>query len=245
VLQDLSKIYGSGVEVRALDGINLNINAGEFVAIVGPSGSGKSTLLNMIGLLDTPSSGRIFLKGIDVSRASPDERARLRNRELGFVFQYHHLIPEFSALENVMMPMLIAGKSKAEAKEKSRELLVSVGLGERLDNRPNQLSGGQNQRVAVARALVNGPSIVIGDELTGNLDTKSSQLIYDLLRDLNKKINQTFILVTHDMTLAEKTDRILRIVDGKIVCELRRKGDTFSTSEVCDLGEDDGKIKRE
>ena len=241
----MSKIYGDGVEVRALDGINLNINAGEFVAIVGPSGSGKSTLLNMIGLLDTPSSGRIFLKGIDVSRASPDERARLRNRELGFVFQYHHLIPEFSALENVMMPMLIAGKSKAEAKERSRELLVSVGLGERLDNRPNQLSGGQNQRVAVARALVNGPSIVIGDELTGNLDTKSSQLIYDLLRDLNKKINQTFILVTHDMTLAEKTDRILRIVDGRIVCELRRKGDTFSTSEVCDLGEDDGKIKQE
>jgi len=241
----LSKIYGDGVEVRALDGVDLNINAGEFVAIVGPSGSGKSTLLNMIGLLDTPSSGRIFLKSIDVSRASPDERARLRNRELGFVFQYHHLIPEFSALENVMMPMLIAGKSKAEAKERSRELLVSVGLGERLDNRPNQLSGGQNQRVAVARALVNGPSIVIGDELTGNLDTKSSQLIYDLLRDLNKKINQTFILVTHDMTLAEKTDRILRIVDGRIVCELRRKGDTFSTSEVCDLGEDDGKIKRE
>jgi lipoprotein-releasing system ATP-binding protein len=245
VLQDLSKIYGDGVEVRALDGVDLNINAGEFVAIVGPSGSGKSTLLNMIGLLDTPSSGRIFLKGIDVSRASPDERARLRNRELGFVFQYHHLIPEFSALENVMMPMLIAGKSKAEAKERSRELLVSVGLGERLDNRPNQLSGGQNQRVAVARALVNGPSIVIGDELTGNLDTKSSQLIYDLLRDLNKKINQTFILVTHDMTLAEKTDRILRIVDGRIVCELRRKGDTFRTSEVCDLGEDEGKIKQE
>ena len=241
----MSKIYGDGVEVRALDGVDLNINAGEFVAIVGPSGSGKSTLLNMIGLLDTPSSGRIFLKGIDVSRASPDERARLRNRELGFVFQYHHLIPEFSALENVMMPMLIAGKSKAEAKERSRELLVSVGLGERLDNRPNQLSGGQNQRVAVARALVNGPSIVIGDELTGNLDTKSSQLIYDLLRDLNKKINQTFILVTHDMTLAEKTDRILRIVDGRIVCELRRKGDRFSTSEVCDLGEDDGKIKQE
>jgi lipoprotein-releasing system ATP-binding protein len=244
VLQDLSKIYGDGVEVRALDGVDLNINAGEFVAIVGPSGSGKSTLLNMIGLLDTPSSGRIFLKGIDVSRASPDERARLRNRELGFVFQYHHLISEFSALENVMMPMLIAGKSKAEAKERSRELLVSVGLGDRLDNRPNQLSGGQNQRVAVARALVNGPSIVIGDELTGNLDTKSSQLIYDLLRDLNKKINQTFILVTHDMTLAEKTDRILRIVDGRIVCELRRKGDTFSTSSICDLGEDDGKIKR-
>ena len=244
VLKDLSKIYGNGVQVRALDGVNLNIETGEFVAIVGPSGSGKSTLLNMIGLLDTPSSGQIFLKGIDVSRASAGERAHLRNRELGFVFQYHHLIPEFSALENVMMPMLIAGKEKAEAQEMARKLLVSVGLEERLSNKPNQLSGGQNQRVAVARALANGPSIIIGDELTGNLDTKSSDLIYNLLRELNRKINQTFILVTHDMTLAEKTDRILRIVDGKLVCELRRKGDLFIASEACELGEDGGKIKR-
>ncbi len=244
VLKGLSKIYGNGVEVRALDGVSLNIETGEFVAIVGPSGSGKSTLLNMIGLLDTPTSGQIILKGIDVSRAGPDERARLRNRELGFVFQYHHLIPEFTALENVMMPLLIAGRSRAEARERARELLVSVGLKDRLDNRPTQLSGGQNQRVAVARALVNGPSIVIGDELTGNLDTKSSKLIYDLLRDLNKKINQTFILVTHDMTLAEKTDRILRIVDGRIVCELRRAGDEFIANEACDLGEDGEKIKR-
>jgi len=244
VLKDLSKIYGNGVQVRALDGINLNIETGEFVAIVGPSGSGKSTLLNMIGLLDTPSSGQIFLKGIDVSRASAEERAHLRNRELGFVFQYHHLIPEFSALENVMMPMLIAGKRKAEAQETARELLVSVGLEERLSNKPNQLSGGQNQRVAVARALANGPSIVIGDELTGNLDTKSSDLIYNLLRELNRKINQTFILVTHDMALAEKTDRILRIVDGKLVCELKREGDVFIASEACELGEDGGKIKR-
>ncbi len=244
VLKDLSKIYGNGVEVKALDGVNLNIEAGEFVAIVGPSGSGKSTLLNMIGLLDTPTSGQIILKGIDVSRASFDERAHLRNRELGFVFQYHHLIPEFSALENVMMPLLIAGKSRAEARERARELLVSVGLEDRLNNRPTQLSGGQNQRVAVARALVNGPSIVIGDELTGNLDTKSSKLIYDLLRDLNKKINQTFILVTHDMALAEKTDRILRIVDGRIVCELRREGNGFVTSETCDLGEDGEKIRK-
>ncbi len=244
VLRDLSKIYGNGVQVKALDGVSLNIKAGEFVAIVGPSGSGKSTLLNMIGLLDTPTSGQIFLKGIDVSRANPDERAHLRNKELGFVFQYHHLVPEFSALENVMLPLLIAGKSKAEARERARELLVSVGLEDRLNNRPTQLSGGQNQRVAVARALVNGPSIVIGDELTGNLDTKSSKLIYDLLRDLNKKINQTFILVTHDMALAEKTDRVLRIVDGRIVCELHRKGDEFITSETCDLGEDGGKIGR-
>jgi len=244
VLRDLSKIYNNGVEVRALDGVNLTILAGEFVAIVGPSGSGKSTLLNMIGLLDTPSKGQIFLKGIDVSRASANERAGLRNRELGFVFQYHHLIPEFSALENVMMPMLISGKSKAQARGRAVELLQAVGLQERLNNKPNQLSGGQNQRVAVARALANGPSIVIGDELTGNLDTKSSDLIYNLLRDLNRKINQTFILVTHDMALAEKTDRILRIVDGKIVCELHRQNGTFVTGEVCELGEDGSKIVR-
>ena len=244
VLRDLSKIYGSGVEVRALDSVNVSIKAGEFVAIVGPSGSGKSTLLNMIGLLDTPSSGQIFLKGIDVSRASPEERARLRNQELGFVFQYHHLIPEFSALENVMMPMLIARKSNAEARERALELLSAVGLADRQLNRPNQLSGGQNQRVAVARALANRPSIVIGDELTGNLDTKSSDLIYNLLRELNRKINQTFILVTHDMALAEKTDRILRIVDGKIVCEMRRSDEGFVSNNACELGEDGGKIKR-
>jgi lipoprotein-releasing system ATP-binding protein len=242
VLDNISKIYGDGVEVRALDGVSATIKAGEFVAIVGPSGSGKSTLLNMIGLLDTPTSGTILLKGIDVSRAGPDERARLRNRELGFVFQYHHLIPEFSALENVMMPMLIAGKSKPEAKQRALELLEAVGLAERRDSRPNQLSGGQNQRVAVARALANGPSIVIGDELTGNLDTKTSELIYSLLRDLNRRINQTFILVTHDLALAEKTDRILRIVDGKIVCEMRRGKEGFFATTVCDLGEDEGKI---
>jgi lipoprotein-releasing system ATP-binding protein len=244
VLKDLSKIYGNGVEVRALDGVSLTIKAGEFVAIVGPSGSGKSTLLNMIGLLDTPSRGQISLKGIDVSQASPEERAHLRNRELGFVFQYHHLIPEFSALENVMMPQLIAQKSKSDARVRAEELLEAVGLKDRMNNRPNQLSGGQSQRVAVARALANGPSIVIGDELTGNLDTKSSKLIYDLLRDLNKKINQTFILVTHDMTLAEKTDRILRIVDGKLVCEMRRSDGGFVAGESCDMGADDGKIIR-
>jgi len=242
ILKELTKIYKDGVEVKALDRVTLSIKAGEFVAIVGPSGSGKSTLLNMIGLLDTPTSGQIFLKGIDVSKTSASQRAHLRNKELGFVFQYHHLIPEFSALENVMIPILIAGKSKQEARERAAQLLDSVDLGDRLNNRPNQLSGGQNQRVAVARALANNPSIVIGDELTGNLDTKTSNLIYELLRELNRKINQTFILVTHDMGLAERTDRILRIVDGRLVCELRREGDGFVTSEVCNLGEDGGKI---
>ena len=229
-IKDLMKVYKGGVDVVALDNINLNIRSGEFLAIVGPSGSGKSTLLNMIGLLDTPTSGQITLKGTDVTKISPSERARLRNKELGFVFQYHHLIPEFTALENVMMPMLIAGENKTVARDRARDLLDDVGLGDRLDNRPNQLSGGQNQRVAVARALVNRPSVVIGDELTGNLDTKSSNRIYELLRELNRKTNQTFILVTHDMVMAEKTDRILRIVDGKMVSELRREGDKFVRS---------------
>ena len=143
-----------------------------------------------------------------------------------------------------MIPMLIAGKSKEEARARASELLEKVNLSDRMNNRPDQLSGGQNQRVAVARALANSPSVVIGDELTGNLDTKASNLIYELLRDLNSNMNQTFILVTHDMHMAEKTDRILRIVDGRIVCELRRKGDGFVESEVCDLGDDGEKIKR-
>lgn len=237
-LVGLRKIYRNGVEVRALDGIDLEIDAGEFVAIVGPSGSGKSTLLNMIGLLDTPTSGQILLKGRDVSRASSTERAHIRSMELGFVFQYHHLIPEFSALENVMMPLLIAGKGRAEARERAIDLLKAVDLEDRMNSRPNQLSGGQNQRVAVARALANRPSIVIGDELTGNLDTKTSELIYSLLRDLNRRINQTFILVTHDITLAEKTDRIIRIVDGRIVCELFRKGEIFVEGEGCQHSKD-------
>lgn len=230
VIRDLMKVYKGGVDVVALDDINLNIRSGEFLAIVGPSGSGKSTLLNMIGLLDTPTSGQITLKGMDVTKINPNERARLRNKELGFVFQYHYLIPEFTALENVMMPMLIAGENKTLARDRAKALLDDVGLGDRLDNRPNQLSGGQNQRVAVARALVNRPSVVIGDELTGNLDTKSSNRIYELLRELNRKTNQTFILVTHDIVMAEKTDRILRIVDGKIVSELKRVGDKFVSS---------------
>lgn len=231
VIRDLMKVYKGGVDVVALDNINLNIRSGEFLAIVGPSGSGKSTLLNMIGLLDTPTSGQILLKGTDVTKISSNERARLRNKELGFVFQYHHLIPEFTALENVMMPMLIAGENKTMARDRARALLDDVGLGDRLDNRPNQLSGGQNQRVAVARALVNRPSVVIGDELTGNLDTKSSNRIYELLRELNRKMNQTFILVTHDPVMAEKTDRILRIVDGKLVSEVKRDGDKFTGNE--------------
>ena len=171
-IKKLRKVYGDGVELVALDDVDLTIEEGEVLSIVGPSGSGKSTLLNMIGLLDTPTSGEIWLKGQNITKATPAERARLRNKELGFIFQFHHLLPEFNAVENVMMPLLIAGVDRKEARQRAIDLLEEVGLGDRLNNRPNQLSGGQNQRVAVARALAGHPSIVIGDEPTGK-DRKS------------------------------------------------------------------------
>ncbi|KKG10315.1 MULTISPECIES: ABC transporter ATP-binding protein [unclassified Methanosarcina] len=215
-LKNLTKVYKNGVEFRALDNANLKIKKGEFVAIVGPSGSGKSTLMHLIGLLDTPSSGTLLIDGNDVTKMSDKERSGMRNRMLGFVFQYHHLLPDFTALENVMMPLLIAGKSKDEAKDIAEKLLKEVGLEDRMDHRPGELSGGQNQRVAVARALSCSPAIVLGDEPTGNLDTKAGDLIYELLRKLNKEYNQTFIVVTHNEELAGKADRIIRIVDGKI-----------------------------
>ncbi len=215
-LKNLTKVYKNGVEFRALDNANLRIKKGEFVAIVGPSGSGKSTLMHLIGLLDTPSSGTLLIDGNDVTKMSDKERSGMRNRMLGFVFQYHHLLPDFTALENVMMPLLIAGKSKNEAKDIAEKLLKEVGLEERMDHRPGELSGGQNQRVAVARALSCSPAIVLGDEPTGNLDTKAGDLIYELLRKLNKEHNQTFIVVTHNEDLAGKADRVIRIVDGKI-----------------------------
>lgn len=215
-IRNLSKVYPGGVEVRALDGIDLDIKRGEFLSIIGPSGSGKSTLLHMIGILDTPSSGTITIDGRVVTEMSEKERSKARNEVLGFVFQYHHLLPDFTALENVMMPLLIAGTGKKVARDVAAGLLEDVGLAERMDHLPSQLSGGQAQRVSVARALANNPGIVIGDEPTGNLDTKSSDMIYDLLRKLNQDKGQTFILVTHDEKMAKKTDRIIRLVDGKI-----------------------------
>jgi len=221
-IRDLTRIYGDGVEIRALDGVNLDIEPGEFLAIVGPSGSGKSTLLHQIGILDTPTSGTILLNGVDITKMSDRERSKTRNRELGFIFQYHHLLPDFNALENVMIPLLIRGVKPSRARKIAREMLEEVGLADREDHRPNQLSGGQNQRVAIARALANSPDIVIGDEPTGNLDSKSSDNIYELLRRLNQEHDQTFILVTHDESMAAKTDRIIRIVDGRIVEDSRR-----------------------
>ena len=215
-LKDLTKTYKDGTEFHALDHVSLKIERGEFVAIVGPSGSGKSTLMHLIGLLDTPSSGTLLLDGNDVTKMSDKARSQMRNRMLGFIFQYHHLLPDFTALENVMMPLLIAGKSRKEAKETAEKLLKEVGLEDRMDHRPNELSGGQNQRVAIARALSCSPAIVLGDEPTGNLDTKTGDMIYELLRQLNKEYNQTFIVVTHNEDLASKADKIIRLVDGQI-----------------------------
>ena len=215
-LKNLTKSYKNGMEFRALDNANLKIEKGEFVAIVGPPGSGKSTLMHLIGLLDTPSSGTLLIDSNDVTKLSDKERSEMRNRMLGFVFQYHHLLPDFTALENVIMPLLIAGKNRKEAKAIAEKLLKEVGLEDRMDHRPGELSGGQNQRVAVARALSCSPAIVLGDEPTGNLDTKTGDMIYELLRRLNKEYNQTFIVVTHNEDLASKADRIIKLVDGKI-----------------------------
>ncbi|MDW5551160.1 ABC transporter ATP-binding protein [Methanosarcina sp.] len=218
-LKNLTKIYKNGMEFRALDNANLKIKKGEFVAIVGPSGSGKSTLMHLIGLLDTPSSGTLLIDRNNVTNMSDKERSEIRNRMLGFVFQYHHLLPDFTALENVMMPLLIAGKKRKEAKETAEKLLKEVGLEDRMDHKPGELSGGQNQRVAIARALSCSPAIVLGDEPTGNLDTKTGGMIYELLRQLNKEYNQTFIVVTHNDDMALKADRIIRLVDGKITVQ--------------------------
>ncbi len=216
-MRNVNKIYRNGVAHHALKDVDLIVKNGEFVAITGPSGSGKSTLLNLIGLLDTPTSGKIYLRGVDVMKISQEERARIRNQKLGFIFQYHYLLPDFTALENVMMPLLIARKSKIEAEKTARELLEMVGLSARMDHKFNQLSGGENQRVAVARALANNPAIVLGDEPTGNLDTKTSDAIYELLRHLNREREKTFIIVTHNPDLAKKADRIIKLVDGFII----------------------------
>jgi lipoprotein-releasing system ATP-binding protein len=218
-LKNLTKTYKNGVEFNALDNVNLKIERGEFIAIVGPSGSGKSTLMHLIGLLDTPSSGTLLIDRNDVTKMSDKELSEIRNRTLGFVFQYHHLLPDFTAMENVMMPLLISGKKRKEAKDIAEKLLKEVGLEERMDHKPNELSGGQNQRVAIARALSCSPAIVLGDEPTGNLDTKTGDMIYELLRQLNREYNQTFIVVTHSESLASKADKIIRLIDGKITVQ--------------------------
>ena len=215
-ISGLEKVYNLGKQqVRALDGVSLSICKNEYVAIMGPSGSGKSTLMNILGCLDTPSGGKYVLNGLDVSQMGDGALAETRNREIGFVFQSFNLLPRYSALENVALPMVYAGVPSVEREERAKAALDSVGLGDRMEHRPAEMSGGQRQRVAVARALINNPSIILADEPTGNLDTKTSIEIMKLFEDIYKQGN-TVIVVTHEEDIALHARRIIRLRDGKI-----------------------------
>jgi len=220
--QDLGRVYGTGeAATHALREVTLTINEGEFVAIIGQSGSGKSTLLNMLGLLDTPTTGVVEYRGEDVSDLSKDRRSALRNELIGFVFQFHYLLPEFSVYENVAMPPLI-GKTMAEAEIKSRanETLDLLGLNGLASKNANDLSGGQKQRVAIARALMNKPALLLADEPTGNLDTVNTRLVYDLFRRINDETGTAFAIVTHDRRVAQQADRVIEVSDGAVVSDV-------------------------
>jgi len=215
-IKEIGRKYVIGTEViHALKSVSLDINKGEFVALMGPSGSGKSTLMNILGCLDTPTSGSYVLNGTDVSRMSDDDLAEVRNKEIGFVFQTFNLLPRSTSLDNVALPLIYAGFSRKVREEKAKAALESVNLGNRMDHKPNELSGGQRQRVAVARALINNPSIILADEPTGNLDTKTSIEIMGLLEEIHSKGN-TIILVTHEEDIAQHAHRIVRMRDGLI-----------------------------
>ncbi|MFX1466289.1 MAG: ABC transporter ATP-binding protein [Promethearchaeota archaeon] len=216
----LKKEYHLGdVIVPALQGIDLQIKKREFLVIMGPSGSGKSTLLNMIGGLDNPTSGQVFINGHDISKMSDSSLTELRAREIGFIFQFYNLVPVLTALENVELPMMVTGINEKEGKKRAIELLEMVGLGDRLHHRPDELSGGQRQRVSIARALANNPSIVLADEPTGDVDTKTGDEILDIMHHLNKNMGVTMIVITHDPAVSEHCDRLIRIIDGQIATD--------------------------
>lgn len=213
--QHLSKVYQEGEnQTQVLKAVSFSMTEGELVAIVGSSGSGKSTLLHTLGGLDQPSSGEVFIKGQSLQKASANELAKLRNQYLGFVYQFHHLMADFTALENVMMPMLIGKQNRSEAQDRAEKMLGAVGLSHRIKHRPSALSGGERQRVAIARALVNNPALVLADEPTGNLDRKTTESIFELILKLNQEQKIAFLLVTHDLQLAEKLSRRMVMQDG-------------------------------
>jgi lipoprotein-releasing system ATP-binding protein len=222
---DIKGITKSFGKLEVLKGIDLHINKGEVVSIVGPSGAGKTTLLQIIGTLDKPDSGDITIDGIDVSQLSTKKLSDFRNQHLGFVFQFHQLLPEFTALENIMIPAFISGQSRSEAKARAEELLDFMNLSERANHKPAELSGGEKQRVAVARALVNHPAVILADEPSGSLDTKNKAELHQLFFDLRDKFGQTFVIVTHDEELAKTTDRTIHLKDGLIIGETTKDGD--------------------
>ena len=212
-IENLTKSFGN---LQVLKGVSLNIKKGEVISIVGPSGAGKTTLLQLIGTLDKPTGGTILFNGEDVGRMGSNRLSTFRNRHIGFVFQFHQLLPEFTALENITIPALIAGRKRKEAETEAMELLRIMGLEERAQHKPSEMSGGENQRVAVARALINHPDVILADEPSGSLDSKNKEELHKLFFDLRDRFGQTFIIVTHDEELAKLTDRTIRMVDGVI-----------------------------
>jgi lipoprotein-releasing system ATP-binding protein len=222
-LNQINKIYGNQIKTQVLFDLNLGIKANSFNGIIGASGSGKSTLLNIVGTLDQPTTGEVIINGTRTDQMNKNELAKLRNETIGFIFQFHYLLPEFTALENVLMPYYIKGqKIDKKMNARAQELMNLVGLDKVKNNLAGNMSGGQQQRTAIARSLINNPKIILADEPTGNLDSETTEVVYDLLRDINKQFETTFIVITHDRRIAEKTDRIIEIKDGRIYNDFQR-----------------------